>query len=123
MPTTGPITTRRVAIVASVVVALVAGAALTAWLFGAPDVIAVVSLRMKANTAAALLAAALALAARLRGWHLCASTFALLVIAVAGATVVEYAAGVDLGIDQLIAADIPAPESALYPNRMSPNAA
>jgi hypothetical protein len=97
---------------------------LALWLSGAA---AWAGPRMKTNTAVclALLGAGLLLrasaprGARLdRAGCLCAA----LAAALAAVTLGEYALGVDLGVDQLLARDVILPESARFPNRMSPNA-
>lgn len=100
---------------------------LAAWLTHSPGVAAWVGPRMKTNTAfgLALLSLSLLLRSRpARGSRADqAGCFAALAaLALAGLTLAEYAFGVDLHIDQLLARDAIVPESARFPNRMSPNA-
>jgi PAS domain S-box-containing protein len=82
-----------------------------------PDAVA-----MKVNTAVGLLAAGLALWLRQRGaLRLALGAF----VAVLGAlTLIEYLAGADLGIDQLLLRDVLAhPEAPYPPGRMAPSTA
>ncbi|MFO0608425.1 MAG: ATP-binding protein [Polyangiales bacterium] len=110
---------------AGAAVLAVALAFLAAWLAGSA---AWAGPRMKTNTALslALLGAALLLrASGARGSRRdrAGCALAALAAAVGAASLAEYALGVDLGIDQLLARDAIVPESARFPNRMSPNAA
>jgi hypothetical protein len=117
----GPRARFAVAVAASLVSAAVAGGVLLAWLVRPPASSSLSSLwLMKPNSAVAVLATsvALLLAAspgrdprgrlrRLLGAAVCALAFA---------TLAEYATGIDLGVDQLLAAD----PSGSIPGRMSP---
>lgn len=99
---------------------------LSFWLLGGPALIELVAWRCKANTCvgrilggASLVVAAAQRAAVRRIWAVQVSTMTVLPVL----TLLEYGAGVDLGIDELIARDWPYRESAAHPNRMAPNAA
>jgi signal transduction histidine kinase/ActR/RegA family two-component response regulator len=100
---------------------------LAVWLSHATGSAAWVGPRMKANTALCLAAVALSLLVRaLRGPRRgarAANLAAAIAVGIAGMTLLEYLLGVNLGIDQLLALDSIVPESARFPNRMSPNAA
>ena len=117
---------RRYIALASGFAIAVGGALLALWLSGVPSLVEFAAWRCKTNTCIALVCCGAALLA-------CSSPRALLrglgaalacaVTALAAATLVQYAAGIDLGIDELIARDWPLAETAASPNRMSPNAA
>jgi signal transduction histidine kinase len=107
----------------AVVVLAGCGSVLLGWLLGIPALRDTLSRTMKANTALslALFAAALLLAGRgtARAAAL-ARALAVLGTAVGAATFLEYAAGVDLRIDQALVTDARNDESLLHPGRMSP---
>ena len=99
-----------------------AGLVLLGWLLGGPSVVQVLTSTMKFNTALclSLLSGSILLADRSGGrWSLAASGLAT---ALALATVFEYLASVNLGIDQLVP-DALRPEGAAHPGRMAPNSA
>jgi signal transduction histidine kinase len=103
---------------AALVVLLGAGTLLAGWLFGMPALREPLSRTMKVNTAVALelFAVALLLARRptaIRVLALCGAVIGF-------ATVVEYAAGIDLRMDELLAIDSRNEESIAHPGRMSP---
>jgi signal transduction histidine kinase/ActR/RegA family two-component response regulator len=111
------------AIVCATVVLVVTMAGFLAWVSGSAAAVAWMGPRMKTNTALCLVLVGGALLAHSLGGHRTASALGWLAVALAGATFLEYVAGVDLHIDQLLAKDLIIPESARFPNRMSPNAA
>jgi signal transduction histidine kinase len=100
-----------------------AAAVVAGWLFGMPALREPLSRTMKVNTAVAL---ALLSATLLVARRETASRVAVLrVLAVSGAaigcaTIVEYAAGIDLRVDELLAIDSRNEESMAHPGRMSP---
>jgi signal transduction histidine kinase len=108
-------------------VAIVFGVAMLAlWLSGDPALVKFAAWRGKTNTCLglALCGAALWACSSLRpGARRIAAALAGAIALIAALTLTEYIAGVDLGIDQLIARDWPFAESAAHPNRMSPHAA
>jgi signal transduction histidine kinase/CheY-like chemotaxis protein len=113
-------------VITGVVPLAISGTLLTLWLTGDPELIRIASWRGKTNTCIAMVCAAIALLLRTSErrravWISHALASAALVIG--ALTMFEYLAGVDLGIDELVARDWPFPESAQHPNRMSPNAA
>jgi signal transduction histidine kinase/ActR/RegA family two-component response regulator len=104
----------------------ISGALLTLWVTGDPELIRIASWRGKTNTCIAMACAAVALLLRTserRSAVRISNVLASVALAIGALTMFEYVAGVDLGIDELIAHDWPFPESARHPNRMSPNAA
>ncbi|GAB3776176.1 hypothetical protein GCM10028796_53240 [Ramlibacter monticola] len=109
-------------------VAMLSGAlVLLGWSLGNPLLKSLVpgAADMKANTAVALLGAGLALRLQVRGarWSTAAGIgVACLVSALGAATLVEYLAGIDLGIDELLFHDAEAGFRSA-PGRMSPYAA
>jgi signal transduction histidine kinase/ActR/RegA family two-component response regulator len=95
------------------------------WLSHAAGSAAWVGPLMKTNTAVGLAAAAVGLllrALRPRA-SLVADVAAGVAIAIGGLTLLQYLSGLDFRIDQLLAHDAIIPESARFPNRMSPIAA
>ena len=82
---------------------------------------------MKPNTAASFVAAGLSLlalqGAPSPGRRRTARVLAVLVLLTGLATITEYATGMDLGIDQLLAHDDPQAVSTSHPGRMAPAAA
>jgi signal transduction histidine kinase/ActR/RegA family two-component response regulator len=98
---------------------------LSLWLSGSPEGIATASWRCKANTALCLtlLGAAFAQLLSGRGPRWLPAKLVASVAALASATLYQYVAGVDLGIDQLLAHDTRPLEAVAFPNRMSPSAA
>ena len=110
---------------ASRVVGLVVAASAALVLFGwVADIEPLKSLlpglvTMKVNTAVSLLLLAVAVAARRRGVTIGAVA---LVLAITVGTLLEYAAGLDLGIDELVIAD-PARVGNNPPGRMAPTSA
>ena len=117
---------RRYLLLAGSLGIAVGGVLLILWWSGIPALVQFAAWRGKTNTCVGLVLAGGALLA-------CASprpAVRRLGVALAGgataigaATLLEYAAGVDLGIDELLRRDWPFAESAAHPNRMSPNAA
>jgi len=100
---------------------------LALWLSGSHAAALWAGPRMKTNTALCLALVSLGLTLRAgaargsppdRTGCACAAA----AIALAAVTLTQYAFGVDLGIDQLLARDAVLPESARFPNRMAPNA-
>jgi signal transduction histidine kinase len=108
-----------------VAAAVLIGAAslVAAWMLASPSAIAVLSRTMKANTTLSLGALAASLLLQLRGHTRAGRVMALAPLCIGALTVLEYAAGLDLGIDELLVRDARNQESALYPGRMAPNAA
>src|SRR5437879_13842912 len=92
---------RRPASVAVVAVLIGAAGLLTTWLIGSPATAAVLSHVMKANTALALGTLAASLLLQLRGQARAGRALALVGLFIGALTLFEYAAGVDLGIDQV----------------------
>jgi signal transduction histidine kinase/ActR/RegA family two-component response regulator len=117
---------RRYVILAGCVAAAFGAVMLSLWLSGDPALIRFVAWRGKTNTCVGLLLGGLSLVAVssqravVRG---IGGALAGAVILLAVLTLLEYTAGIDLGVDELIARDWPFPESAAHPNRMAPNAA
>src|SRR3954469_21093221 len=104
----------------------IGGTLLAFWASGDPDLVKIAAWRGKTNACVALVLAAVALRLRSSERPLAirlSRGLAIAVSAIGGLTAFEYAAGVDLGIDDLLAHDWPFVESVLHPNRMSPNAA
>ena len=117
---------RLYAVLAGVLGIVVGAGLLALWMSGDPGLIQWAAWRCKANTCVGLLlcGAALVAYASAAPWLrrfgvVCAVAAAALGVL----TLAQYAAGVDLGIDELVARDWPFAESAAHPNRMSPNAA
>jgi len=111
---------------AAIVVLGGAGGALVCWLAGGPALREALSHSMKANTALCLtlLAGALLCGRRANGRGDSATRVLALVASVlAAATLLQYLAGVDLRIDEMLVRDAPNPEGPLHPGRMSPIAA
>ena len=110
-----------ISLLCSIAVAAIGTIALAGWISGYRPFTAVIpgAAPMKINTAIALLAAAFALARFGRGssWT---RPLGLLVCLIGTLTVVQYASGIDLGIDELLAAD---PSSREHPGRMGLNTA
>ena len=107
---------------ATALVVLAAGAVLLGWHLDVAVLQSLIpgALAMKGNTALGLLAAGMALWLHtLRGVAArpAAGGLAALSIALGAATLLQYLAGLDLGIDQLLFRDT---SSGLYPGRMSP---
>ena len=92
------------------------------WVIGNPGVRRVLTSTMKANTSLCLAALATSLLLGLRGVRRWARWLAIAAAGIAAATLLQYASGVDLGIDQLVVLDAPNAEGA-HPGRMAPNAA
>ncbi|HEY0476164.1 MAG TPA: ATP-binding protein [Kofleriaceae bacterium] len=118
--------THRYARLAGSFALAVGGVLLAFWLSGDPALVEFAAWRGKVNTCIAMVcsgAALLGYASQRAGARRLALGFAIAATLLGGATLLEYAAGIDLGIDELIARDWPFAESAAYPNRMSPNAA
>jgi signal transduction histidine kinase len=120
---TGDIDLRRPASIAGAAVLICAAGLLAAWVLGSPATAAVLSPVMKANTALALGMLAASLLLQLRGDARAGRLLAVVGLSIGALTVFEYAAGIDLGIDQLLARDATNEESFLHPGRMAPNAA
>lgn len=74
---------------------------------------------IKANTALCGLLSGLALLASLRTWpHVLVITPACIVVMIASATLVQHAAGIDLGIDELLFKEAPGALATAAPGRM-----
>ena len=115
---------------AGVAVALVGGAVLAGWLFAIEPLTSVLPhlSTMKPTTALAFLLAGAALALLAprtpdRRARRLARGCAVIVVLVGGLTLGEYAAGRDLGIDQLLFADLPSGVDTAFPGRMGINTA
>ncbi len=117
---------RRLALGAGVFALAVALIMLMAWLLGAsflrsgPG-----SGEIKANTAVAFAALGAALIFAVRAptrWRRTIRVLALIAIAIAALTLIEYMAGISLGIDQLLVRD-PAKPGAFHPGRPAPQTA
>jgi PAS domain S-box-containing protein len=118
-------TLTRVAIGTSVAAAVTGVIYLVAWLTGSMTFRGIYSYTMKANSSLCLIlcGAALALAvSRPFSPNRRRLSFLLAIsdIIVAGLTMIEFAAGLDLGIDHMLATEFTAPPAAGHPNRMSP---
>jgi PAS domain S-box-containing protein len=87
--------------------------ALTAW----------ASTRMKTNTALSLILLAAGVYLQLEHASRAGKVLALSAAAIGTITLLQYVLGANVGLDELFAKDVPAAESAEFPNRMSPNAA
>ncbi|MBA2764858.1 MAG: hypothetical protein H0U42_09300, partial [Thermoleophilaceae bacterium] len=121
---------RRASEAAGLFVAALGFVVLIGWAF---DVLAIKTVvpglaAMKANVAFCFLACGTSLVLWHRSdrapWALHTSRFsALLAFAVATLTIVEYAIGADLGIDQLLLDDVTSPASGFAPGRMALNSA
>jgi signal transduction histidine kinase/ActR/RegA family two-component response regulator len=112
--------------IAGAVPLAISGTLLALWLTGDAELIRIASWRGKTNTCIAMLLVATALLLRTserRGAVRASHALASAALAIGALTMFQYVAGVDLGIDELVAHDWPFPESAQHPNRMSPNAA
>jgi signal transduction histidine kinase len=118
----GPLKASRI-----LIAALFAGSLLTLglWLFAPVSVVGTLSLMMKANTSLSFVILSAALwvlisdrvpASARKG----AQVAAVLVAVLGAASFAQYFVG-PLGIDELVRADVPAPESMPYPGRMAPN--
>jgi len=94
-----------------------------AWLSGNPDAVRFAAWRGKTNAAIALMLASGGLLAARHGRPRLANGLGSSCSALGLATLLEYVMRVDFGIDQWLARDWVFAESALYPNRMAPNAA
>jgi signal transduction histidine kinase len=117
---------RRHILIAGWFAILFGGAMLALWFSGNADAVRFAAWRCKTNTCVGLVlggAALLALGSQRRRTRAIGTALAVAATAIGVATLFEYVAGIDLGIDQLLATDWPFPESAAHPNRMSPNAA
>jgi signal transduction histidine kinase/ActR/RegA family two-component response regulator len=116
---------RPVALAAGILGLLTAGLFAVMWLAGIHDP-QWTSYRMKTNTALGLVGISIALLIRARRWRRGAPVAQILAASVtvlAAATLSQYLTGLSLGLDQLIASDLPAPETGGFPNRMAPNSA
>jgi signal transduction histidine kinase len=117
---------RRYVILAGSVAVAFGAVMLSFWLSGGPALIRFVAWRCKTNACVGLLLGGLSLVAmssRRAAVRGIGAALAGAVTLLAALTLLEYAAGIDLGIDELIARDWPFLESAAHPNRMAPNAA
>ncbi|MDX2091270.1 MAG: ATP-binding protein [Kofleriaceae bacterium] len=110
-------------VVAGSAVLVVAVGFLACWFSGDPDLIRFAAWRCKTNTCIGLAFGGASLLLLSRGRRRLASLAASPLIVIGAATIFEYANGIDLGIDQLLARDWPFPESAVHPNRMPPHSA
>src|SRR5215468_7510601 len=117
---------RRYVVLAGSVAAAFGAVMLSFSASGAPALIRFASWRCKTNTSIGLVLGGASLVAaaspRAMGRGI-AAVLASAVTVLGGLTLLEYAAWIDLGIDELIAKDWPFAESAAHPNRMAPNAA
>lgn len=110
---------------------LLSGFFLIAWVVGSVDLRPFLGSSMKPNTSLGCVLASLALLlheiSEGRSWSRTARAIAVflgfVVFAIGFATLCEYWFEVNLGIDELLAADFLSEESMLFPGRMSPNAA
>ncbi|HEX3762854.1 MAG TPA: ATP-binding protein [Kofleriaceae bacterium] len=96
------------------------------WLSGVPPLIQFVAWRCKTNACLCLVlggAALIASGSPSAAARRVAAVLAAAMTAIAAVTLLEYVAGIDVGIDELIARDWPVPGGPAHPNRMSPNAA
>jgi len=119
----GDLDLRRPASIAAAAVLIGAAGLAAGWLLGSPATIAALSPTMKPNTAVALGTFAASLLLQLRGHGRAGQALAVVGLSIGALTLLEYAAGVDLGIDQVLARDAKNEESLLHPGRMAPNAA
>src|SRR5438128_1237408 len=119
----GDLDLRRPASIAAAAVLIGAAGLAVGWLLGSPATIAALSPTMKPNTAVALGTFAASLLLQLRGHGRAGQALAVVGLSIGALTLLEYAAGVDLGIDQVLARDAKNEESLLHPGRMAPNAA
>ncbi|HEX8108291.1 MAG TPA: GAF domain-containing sensor histidine kinase, partial [Kofleriaceae bacterium] len=117
---------RRYVVLAGSGVATFGAVMLGFWLSRVPALIELAAWRCQANTCIGLLLGGIGLLAASSPRAVVRRIGAALAGAVtvfAALTLLEYAAGIDLEIDELIAKDWPLPESATHPNRMAPHAA
>jgi signal transduction histidine kinase len=106
----------------AVAVLVVAGGIFSTWIFGAPGSANALTMVMKPNTSACLMAMAGSLLLGIRGRRSWARWLAVAAGAVGVATLLEYAFGLDFGIDQLLVLDAATAEG-VHPGRMAPNTA
>ena len=117
---------RRTVLLAGSLGITVGGALLILWWSGVPALVEFAAWRGKTNTCVGLVLAGgalLACASQRSAMRRLGVALASAATAIGVATLFEYVAGVDLGIDELLHHDWPFAESAAHPNRMSPNAA
>lgn len=118
---------RRFGLIAASLAGAIGCAWLSLWLYGTPEARAFASSRGKTNTSLSIVLLAVGYAMlSLRptpGRRRVAAVTITAAGVLGGLTCFEYASGLDLGIDQLLARDVWSAESARYPNRMSPTAA
>jgi len=119
----GDIDLRRPAWVASAAVLIATAGVLVAWLVASPPGVAILSRAMKANTALALAALAASILLQQRGQVRVGQALALLAACIGALTLIEYATGLNLRIDELLARDARDGEILARPGRMAPNAA
>jgi signal transduction histidine kinase len=122
-PRDGDIDLRPAASVAAWAVLIATAGVLAVWLLRTSSTAAVLSPIMKPNTALALAALAASLLLHIRGHAAAGRGLAFVGLSVGALTLFEYAAGVDLRIDQVLARDAANEESLRHPGRMAPNAA
>jgi len=119
---------QRVALAIGILVALVGAGHLAAWLSGAmAAAFGASAITVKTNASVCLTLAGLALALlastdRALSLRLTARAFATVVLIVGALTLVEHLAGVNLGLDQLLATERPGAAAVVSPNRMGPPA-
>lgn len=96
------------------------------WLSGVPALIQFAARRCETSACVGAVlagAALIAVGSRRAVARRIAVVLASAVTMISAVTLLEYAADVDLGIDELITRGWPFEETAAHPNRMSPNAA
>lgn len=115
---------RRWAAVAASIALLIGVFFLVLWLSDVPGAMALASERLKTNASFALCLLSLAVLLQLfRRQPVLVALAAGGAAALGALTLLQYSTGLSLGIDQLLARDLPNAEGAGFPNRMSPNAA
>ena len=118
---------RAVAVAAGLVVGVVGGALLAAWLSGGMKALGATTITVKANASLCLLAGGLALGLLAPGHpsaflRLPAVGSAVVVLTLGALTLAEHLFGIDVGIDQILASEPPGAAGVLAPNRMGPPA-
>jgi signal transduction histidine kinase/CheY-like chemotaxis protein len=123
----GAVNAQRFGVLAAALAGAIGCFWLGMWLYGSPESRALASSSCKTNTTLSILLLSV-------GYALLSTTpgprgrrIATLSVSVAGVigglTALQYLTGLNLGIDELLVRDVVSPESARYPNRMSPSAA
>ncbi len=125
--TTGRVETRirRWALGMGAFAALIGCIGMAGWILGVPELKSILpgSATMKANTAAAMFAEGVALLLAALGKRRPAALFAAAAAVIGAVTLVEFATGSSLGIDEVLAPDRGPAGLPYYPGRMAPTTA